>query len=61
MMDRCARPAMTALAYWNLMASKGMARKACPASPEVGAERAIFSGWLALELDAGAAGRDRVD
>ena len=52
---------MTALAYWNLMASKGIARKACPAAPEVGAERAIFSGWLALELDAGAAGRDRVD
>ena len=37
MMDRCARPAMTALAYWNLMASKGMARKDCPAAPEGGA------------------------
>jgi hypothetical protein len=43
-MDRGAKPAMTALAHWNLMASKGMARKACPAAPEVGRERAVFIG-----------------
>jgi hypothetical protein len=44
---------MTALAYWNLMASNGLARKACPAASDVGAERAVFGGWRAREKDAG--------
>jgi hypothetical protein len=60
-MDRGARPAVTALAYWNLMASKGMARKACPAAPEVGHEGAAFFGGLVLEPEAVDTDRERVD
>ena len=51
---------MTALAYWNLMASKGMARKGCPAAPEVGSGYANFNAWLVPELGGKATGRERV-
>jgi hypothetical protein len=59
-MDRWARPAMTALAYWNRRASKGMARNACPTAPQVGAGTTNFGGGLVLELGDKATGRERI-
>jgi hypothetical protein len=59
-MDRWAKPAMTALAYWNLRASNGMAMNACPAAPEVSPGWANFSARLVLELGHKATGRERI-
>jgi hypothetical protein len=51
---------MTALAYWNLMASNGMAKKSCTPAPEVGLQRTAVSGWPVLELDVVDTDRERI-